>query len=344
MFRQTARRFLVRAIGEKNLQRVVGLKNRLIPSKERYLILIDTTDGCNLKCTFCTRDNLKPILMKASEFDTILRRLKGHISSLQLSCAWEYSIAKNSAEVLRILGKHNVPSTSLYTNGNVLTDEMAEALIDSRLEQFVVSIGEAKKETYERIRAGGRFERVISNIKKLAALKNQRSVTHPKICANLTLIRTNIEELPDFVDLAHEIGITEIRGRHLILNKGLGMNDEVILDVSHANRLIEEGEKKAKSFGMDFFVPKYPVASDAKQCRAPWERLYISSNGDVSVCPRIHKYEKIGNLIEQSLASIIHGDELNDLKDQFERSDFKNPVCEICMANKETEIAIEQGF
>lgn len=344
MFRETARNILAQAIGEKSLRRVLGLKNRLIPPKERYLILIDTTDGCNLKCTFCSRDNLKPILMKASEFDTILRRLKGHISSLQLSCAWEYSIAKNSAEVLRILGKHNVPSTSLYTNGNVLTDTMAEALIDSKLEQFVVSIGEAKKETYERIRAGGRFERVISNIKKLAALKDQHSVTHPKICANLTLIRSNIEELPDFIDLAHEIGITEIRGRHLILNKGLGMDEEVIQDVSLANRMIEAASEKASSYGMDFFVPGYPVETTAKQCRAPWERLYISSNGDVSVCPRIHKYEKIGNLIEQSLESIIHGSELKMLKDQFERSDFKNPVCEICMANRETEIEIEQGF
>ncbi len=317
---------------------------RKVLRKRRYLVQIDTTDGCNLRCAFCTRRNVKPSQMTASDFDTILKKLDGRISSLQLSCAWEYSIAKNAPEILLTLGRHSIPTTTIYTNGNILTGQIADALIQSKLDYFVVSIGESTKATYEKIRTGGRFERVISNIRKLHHLKRSLAVTHPKICANLTLINSNIGELPSFVDLARELGITEIRGRHLILNKGLDMAGEVIGDTENANRLIEDAASRAQDYGIDFFVPGYPSERVSKNCTAPWDRLYISANGDVSVCPRIHRYETIGNLIDLDLRRLLRSPRLKALRAQFERGSFENPVCGICMENRETEIEIEQGY
>lgn len=326
----------------KNIVMASGVVKNIFP--KNISVFLDTTNGCNLRCTFCTRNNSKAVQMTTAEADSILGKLDRHVSSLQLSCAWEYSIAQNAAEIIRLIGSYKIPQTSIYTNGNILTDDIAEALIAVRFNNFVFSIGEVRKETYERLRKGGRFERVIENIKRLNRLKNERNSKYPRICANLTLVRSNMDELVDFVDLAHDLGVEEITGRHLILNKGLDMSDEVIQDKAHANRIIDEAAQKADGYGIKFFVPKYEHDPQPKSCRAPCQQLYISSNGDVSVCPRIHQYSKIGNLLTGTLGDITRGKEMAGLKRQFKESNFANPVCAVCMENRETESAIDQGF
>jgi len=331
------------SLGPRNVARINSVRNIL--GKKRYSLLIDTTDGCNLRCSFCPRNNNNKIVrMTGADFDIILAKIHQHTSSLQLSCAWEYSIAKNAAEIVKVLGKHSIPSTAILTNGNLLSDGLAEAIIDARLNRFIVSIGEARKETYERIHKGGNFERVLANVRKLDRLKKEHNSNYPRLCANLTLINSNIGELVEFTDLAHDLGIENISGRRLILNEGLDNDDEIIRDKAYANSIIESAYKKATGYGMSFSIPKYSEQIVPKSCRAPWHQLYISSNGDVSVCPRIRLYARIGNLIHEDLRSVMRSNEMTDLRNQFNKGEFKNPVCRVCMANEEFEIPIDQGF
>jgi radical SAM protein with 4Fe4S-binding SPASM domain len=341
--KENTKNILKNILGPQNVGKVNGFYRNVLGIR-KYSLLIDVTNSCNLRCKFCSRDNSKIIRMTASEFDKILAKTHKKINSLQLSCAWEYSVSKNATEIVKVLGKYYIPNTSIYSNGNILPDDLAKAIIESRLKYFVISIGEVKKETYEKIRTGGTFEKVLNNIMKLNAMKKQDNSTYPHLCANLTLINSNIGELLDFVDLAHDLGIEEIRGRHLILNKGCDNEDEIIKNKKYANSVIESASKKATVLGMSFSIPKYIEQNNSKSCRAPWNQLYISSEGNVAVCPRIHLYARIGNLIEEDLRDIIKSNEMRDLKDQFIKGKFKNPVCGICMANRESEIAIDQGF
>lgn len=342
--RESAKHLVKGALGQRNWMRLKRAKDAITGTK--YGVLIDTTNGCNYRCAFCTRDSGKTTMMTVDQFDVIMSRVRQHIGSLQLSCAWEYSIAKNAAEIVRVLGEYHIPMTTIYTNGSILPDELAHAVVDAKIGDFVVSIGEAKKETYEKIRMGGSFERVSSNIRRLNELKKERNGKYPRLCANLTLINSNIDELIEFVDLAHSLGIENIRGRHLILNQGLDMDDEIIHDRVRANNVIDSACTRARECGISFTIPFYSDSDQVppKNCRAPWCQIYISSNGDVSVCPRIHVYERIGNLIDADWQTVVGSSAMKDLKRQFIAGDFNNPVCGICMANKESEIAIDQGF
>jgi radical SAM protein with 4Fe4S-binding SPASM domain len=324
-----------------NVFRTVLLSN----TGGRYLnILIDTTNGCNLKCKFCTRTNNKNVRMSVSDFDLILKKLYQRIRSLQLSCAWEYSISNHAPEIVRTLGHYSIPKTTIYSNGNILSSELAAAVIDAKINDYVVSIGESRKETYERLRRGGNFDKVIDNIKELVRLKNLHDSSLPNICANLTLVNSNIDELPDFIDLAHKIGIDEVRGRHLILNKGLDLDNEVVTNFQCANAIIDESHQKASIYGIVFSVPIYSQKEGRKFCRAPWQQLYISSNGDVSVCPRIHKYVNLGNLIKENLADLVKSEAKFEIERQFKLREFKNSICGICIENRESNTYIDQGF
>jgi MoaA/NifB/PqqE/SkfB family radical SAM enzyme len=325
---------------------VVRWKRRLdrLLGFARYDVLVDITNTCNMRCIFCPRAREEPAFMSTAAFAALLADLSGRIGSLQLSCAWEYSVAPNAAEVLRLLGAAAIPHTSIYTNAKVLTDELADAVIAARLTDFVVSIGEARRETYERIRRGGRFAQVIGNIGKLARRKREQGSRHPRLCANLTVIKSNLPELPEFVELAGSLGIEEIRGRHLILNEGLAMEDERIVDHGRANAVLAEAAGRAAALGIAFDVPPYEASPPPKACAAPWRQLYVASNGDVSVCPRIHRHVAAGNLLREGIRGIERSAALRQLRREFEAGAFTNPVCAVCLANRETEVAIDQGF
>jgi len=283
-------------------------------------------------------------MMSADEFDQILAKIHHCTASLQISCAWEYSIAKNAPEIIQVLNKYSdIPKIKILTHGNTLTEQMAEAIVSSPLKQYIFSIGESNKETYERVR-GGKFEKVIDNIRNLDLLKKKRGSTYPIIGVNLTIIRSTLFELLDFLDLASKIGVQQIVGRHLILNEGLENDSEVIRDFKEANSILDAAEHKARSYGMSFDIPKFVTKKEPKYCQMPWNSLYISSNGDVAVCPRIHIYEKIGNLLESDLKEVETSQNLQKFREQFKNKKFDNPVCGVCEENKEHEIPINQGF
>lgn len=306
--------------------------------------LIDTTDGCNLQCSFCSRKNSKIEMMSTENFSTILKKIRPYVENVQLCCAWEYSIAANAHKIVKLLGNYQFSSSTIYTNGQILTDQLAQSIIEAKIDNLVFSVGEAKKETYEKLRRGGKFEKVLKNIVKVSDLKQHMDAKVPRLCANLTLINSNIAELPDFVSLAFHLGISEIRGRHLILNEGLEMSDEVIRDTVNANAIIDLSEQKARAYGIAFNIPRYGNSVRSKNCMAPWTQLYIGSDGNVSVCPRIHRYAVIGNILQQDMQQILTNPAILSLQQQMQKRQFANPVCGICVENLENQQAINQGF
>lgn len=310
----------------------------------RYQVFFDTTNFCNLRCTFCPRSGKSPVSMTTENVETVLKRIAYRADYLQLSCAWELSVAKNAAEVIQSVGSCHIPFTSIYSNGNILPPMMADALIEGAISEYVVSLGESTKETYESIRKGGNFEKVTANIGMLSSLKKKRNSLYPRICANLTLINSNIGELPGFVEMAAGLGIQEIRGRHLILNKGLDIMDEVISDYQSADRIILESRELARRSCIIFSVPLCREAAMPKNCMAPWRQLYISCTGDASVCPRIHTHVTIGNLLREDFRAMERGSRLRTLQREFLSGRYRNPVCGICQQGFETSSPIDQGF
>ena len=282
--------------------------------------------------------------MAPKTFHQILEKITPHISTFLLSCAWEFSTHPTPHEIITRLGQFDIDSRIIFSNGNILTDKMLCAIIEANLQKYVFSINESTSETYSYIRKGGKFERVMTNIQRMVEAKKQMG-SGPVIAVNMTLLHSNIEELPDFVSKAVKLGVQTISGRHLILNKGLGMQKELITDFARADQLIECAQSIADTAGVLFNVPLYNVPKPSKKnCTAVFNQWHVSSNGDVSICPRIHKHIIVGNILSQSFETIYTGQSLQNLKAEFKTGKFTNPVCSLCLRNKEIEIEIDQGF
>ena len=62
-------------------------------------------------------------------------------------------------------------------------------------------------------------------------------------------------------------------------------------------------------------------------CISPWEHVFISSSGNVSVCCELGK--SFGNLNDQSFESIWNGDELNEFRGKMAVGDYHDK-CKTC--------------
>ncbi len=315
---------------------------------ERYLtVFMDINNTCNLKCIMCSRGSVPDRVrnLTPGEFERIGDQCFYNAKTLQVCCAWELSISKYAPDILRLLPKYDIPHTSIITNGNFLSDELLESFFESSLNEVTVSIGEATKETYEKIRVKGNFERTIGNIKRLVDRKKTLGSERPRVTVNLTIMRSNIDELIDFVDLAADIGIEFIRGRHMMFLEECPVEGEILVnDVERTNEIIRCARKAAKAKNIPFDIPHLDTTPKVDySCYRPWTTLYISSDGSLSVCPRIKVYEHLGNLLEMSFEELYYFSEpIKKLRRAF-IAGRHNVVCRWCMSGvKEREQASQK--
>src|SRR3954470_9048975 len=141
----------------------------------RHLVIrMDTINLCNLRCKMCYYSS--DYLRKKDEMDLdFFRKIAGQVFPktrfLYLSCATEPLMNKRFAEIVRATGEYKVPFTSFCTNGLLLTPEVVQACIDSKISEIIFSIDGATKETYEEIRRGGKWERLLEKMELLKSMK-----------------------------------------------------------------------------------------------------------------------------------------------------------------------------
>ena len=316
---------------------------------QRYLtVFADINNICNLRCVMCSRGSVPATVrnMTVSEFERIGDACLYNARHLQVCCSWELSVSKYAPDILRMLPKYGIPFTAVITNGNFLSDELMESFFESDLNEVTISIGEATRETYEKIRVRGDFASVMSNIERLREAKRTLRTRRPIIAANLTIMRSNVDELVDFVHLAAKVGIEIIRGRHLMLLEGCPVADEVLVsDTERTNEIIACAQEVARAENIPFHVPYLNGVPKADySCYRPWDTLYISSDGSLSVCPRIKEYEHLGNLLESGFEELFYSSEpINKLRDDFVAGTH-NAVCRWCIGGMKEREPTSQRF
>ena len=177
------------------------------------------------------------------------------------------------------------------TNASLLhlNDNYAK-LIDSGVNDVQVSLDGATAATYEGIRRGGKFDRVIQNCRLLNDYAGKKG--NVGIQMWVVVQRTNLEELEALVDLAGDLGF----GR---LTFALDLNDwgqdvwrdtngqvavEHLVDTKRAFALVEQGRARGIAVGFWTNTTKYSARKPETLCPWPFERAYVSSDMRIVPC------------------------------------------------------------
>lgn len=192
------------------------LAGKLRTASRPTVLTFDVTTVCNIKCVMCPHgmNQIKaPQHLPEEALDYVVHymqvgtrvQMSGIGEPLMSPMFWKILEASKTRPDVHI----RVNSNALLWNGTNI-----ERILDSNLREVSFSIDSARPETYMKIR-GAKLERVLRNVKALVEKKRVLGKRQPIIYLNMTLMRENIEEVVEFVELASALGVDKARVWHL---------------------------------------------------------------------------------------------------------------------------------
>ena len=288
-------------------------------------IQIECTTRCNLKCTFCEISYWTETPADL-EFDNV-QQMVAHLPKLKridLTGIGEALVNQNFFEIVKFLKQRGIYIT-LNDNFTLMTEQTARRIIDLGIDQIFISLDGATAKTYESIRRGAKFERVIANAKQLMRLKREMGKKLPEVKINTVVCDVNYHELPAIIELAHEIGVGMVQFVNIVT-----FDDTSSMGTAEQREQVRQkfDEAIARAKELDILVKvelfdKLPV----QQCDFPWTRNFVTYNGYVHPCCYTtqsgdrtgQNSRSLGNLVDRTYADIWQSDEYVAFRDKMAR-------------------------
>jgi radical SAM protein with 4Fe4S-binding SPASM domain len=273
-------------------------------------VAVELAAWCNLNCVMCpvpTTSRPKQ-LMEEDLFRKIIGQIKdekgfifgpGGFGEVMLHAGW--------ADLVGHAKKHGIAPIVMLTNGTVLNEANAKKLLPLEVDAIIVSIDGTNPDTYAKLRVGGALEKVEANVIRLIELRGRDKL--PRICLRIIRMKETEAEIQDFMDRWTPI-----------LSTGDLLNIQPFQDWAEkvADRSVGGGERE-------------PVGSRSP-CRMLWRNLSVHADGKVSACCHDSEDELIvGNVADEDLHGIWHGDKLNFLRKLHMENNLDGiPICQKC--------------
>jgi len=280
-----------------------------------FIVHLSLTGKCNFRCTICPsarqdrkydRREMGPSLLKRV-LDTVIP----HATTLILGGNSLGEVTTHEGFSLFLEPSFNRDSgleLRLTTNGYRI-GEFAESLAEKF--SFVgISFDGATKATYEGIRRYP-FEKTVKNIEEVIDAR-QRLGGRLRVGLGMTCLYKNIQELPDLVGMAVNMGVDAVTGSYFIPNFPSERYQCLYYHQRYANDIISAAFRRR---GIDFRMPRYVLPETElpeeektpvyKKCNLPFTMVNISETGIVTPCcanPTI-----MGDLNRQGIWEIWHG-------------------------------------
>lgn len=188
---------------------------------------------CNLECPSCRTGMRKigkdEVGFQLAKFNSIIREIGSQLEMIHISGDGDPFSSKVYHTILLKTNWDQYPNLKIgiQTNGIALHDRTWSGLprsVKSKISYIGISIDGATAHTYEKLRLGGKFEKLISNIEYLANMPDKKDFS---ISLNLNMIVQvdNYQEMIPLIELGKRIGVDKI-GFTYMYNWGTFMQTE----------------------------------------------------------------------------------------------------------------------
>jgi radical SAM protein with 4Fe4S-binding SPASM domain len=260
-----------------------------IVSSFPFHVDIETTDACNLRCIMCVHGTtgVKNTGMIDTDFAKALIDQMASQGAYSVKFNWrgEPALHKGLVFLVKYASQKGLIDVQFNTNGLPYSEGKIEELIEAGLDRIIFSMDGATKETYESIRVGADYDKLIYNVKTFHQLRKKMNRTKPHIRIQMIKMKTNKDEVKQFIEMwkpfVDEIQINEVTDR--------GQGDT-----------LNVGDR---------------VAVGRRRCPQPWQRMVVSWDGKVMPCCGDWNMKWIiGDAKKESLKAIWKGEKMSRLR------------------------------
>ncbi len=317
---------------------IIEINFKLKSKKVRAMPLqidIEPINRCNFRCDHCqvTHWQKEAARLSLTSFERAISQFP-RLRSIKLQGMGEPLLNQQLIPMLKT-GEQRGIAMFFHTNGSIGDLKTFEQLAQLKHTHISYSIDGATAATFERIRRGSQFDRVIANISKLAKLRG--SNRNLMLSAWSVITASNLSELPQIVRLVKQLGLDRLEIQPQLTTWGkqeqLPQIDNIQLDLESElfKTQLATAQAVAAAEGIELAVNKSNRFSREHPCRCTWESTYIAANGDVIPCSVIADAEivKMGNVFETDFKDIWNSQPYQTLRTQIANHDLPDH-CKHC--------------
>jgi radical SAM protein with 4Fe4S-binding SPASM domain len=254
-------------------------------------MMVESSNRCMLHCAMCPRGRMTrpqgdlPFELFEKVIDEAADRGLYHLSLHQHG---EPLMNERLPEMVRAAKARGIPVVNLTTNGVLLDETASRALIEARLDTLVVSFDGITRGAYALLRGVEKYyDRVRDNLLRFAQLRTAYGFSRP-------FLRIHALRAPGVTESEVDAFRAEWEG---------------IADHVGVGEIASYGE------GNELFDHERGTSVARVPCRHLWQQLIVLRSGDVvPCCVDIDAQTAVGNVYEQSLASIWTGERLQHMR------------------------------
>jgi MoaA/NifB/PqqE/SkfB family radical SAM enzyme len=266
-------------------------------------LYIEPFFGCNFRCFFCfykPDQRLENVLLEPTVFEK-LKPIVEKVNHVHITGLGEPFLNPHLPAYLRFLREKN-KSYYINTNGSLVQDWHLRVMATSQC-QLSFSLDAGDKETYQKVRHSENWERMMTTLAKIQAVKKDLGGPYPHVYAQLNINRLNLKSLVKLPALCRNMGIEAVR---LSWTK---------LPRTHAQYCVFDHQAEAE--GIIQFVVKELNAIGVRVRNGAvfdvhdhtcWDLTgftFIGANGAVATC--CNRWVGIGSLLQNSFEDIWNG-------------------------------------
>lgn len=290
-------------------------------------LMLEPTNFCNLHCPLCPTGagliKRKKRSLKFNEAKIILDKIGKEIFHLRLWNWGEPLLNKDLFKIIKYAKKFRI-FVNTSTNAHFLNKKIARDVVNSGLDEIIISLDGASQETYTKYRKNGNFKRVLDSIKEIVNEKRKTRKKNPEIKLQFIIMKHNEHEIGKMINLAKNLGV------NVLFFKSVGL-----MDVN-----VKENIKKYLPSNKEFIRKSFNKVEN--KCDYIFEEITINVDGSVVPCCRdINNKYVFGNIFKQNLKEIWNSEKFINFRKIVLSEKKKIDICKNCSGTKK-ELKIKE--
>jgi MoaA/NifB/PqqE/SkfB family radical SAM enzyme len=311
------------------------LKNReksIQETRERKIILdskplrlgLVATNWCNLRCIMCPQARHSNELTFTPEIVTKIKEIIPYVKKVQWQ-GGEFFHLDYFKDFFYSLQKFTHITHEIITNGLLLNKDWIELLLNLDV-TMSFSIDSPIKETYEYIRNGASYNKLIECLALIAELE-QNSGRKLRRHITAVVMKSNYRHLDNFIPFVKEYGFGGICFNPV---KFIENEENIFKDQNFDSQYFSEVSSYMKDkffeMGVDFIWnlpdthiktnsnPINSLGNNGLYCHFPWKSIFIDASRNGDIFPECWCEEPIGNIFCDNLLEVWNNERAQEYR------------------------------
>jgi radical SAM protein with 4Fe4S-binding SPASM domain len=296
--------------------------NKKLPDRYPMIYQIELFAGCNLRCPLCHAGSRnifrRKHKMTFEEYCKIFNQIEKYAEVIYLHMWGEPTLHDRLIDIINFsLNKNSSIILNVSTNGNNLSQQYAESLVRTGIQQIIFSIDGIDQASYEKYRRGGSFEDVMNFITWCLNAREK--------------FNARTEFIAQCLQLKHTLPIIDkFREKMMFLGITPSFKPVFVGNYLNARKFLSE----------DVEIQRFKLS----ECKSIDNALAIQADGIVIPCchhPEAGAGYNLGNMFEMSIEQVLLLPDRKRFNDDLHKSIAPTRYCVACTTPQLNNMAEE---